>query len=164
MTVRPVSRVPFASRADAVSDWVEPTITEADAGVTLTLATGGRVTVIVAVATLPSSEATMSAEPAETPVTSPVTDTVATVASELVHVGTRPVSTAPVASMLEASSTWEPPTRRSTVLGVMLRLAVPTVDTVTVAVALLPSTVAEITAVPGATAVTSPCADIVATA
>lgn len=77
-TTRPLSTCPPLLRAIAVSWTVPPTMTLGDAGVTSTAATGSGKTVIVAVPVLPSLVAVTVAVPAETPVTTPVWETVAT--------------------------------------------------------------------------------------
>ena len=66
----------------AVNVVVEPTFTEADPGDTVTVVTtgagGGAVTVTVAVPDFPELEAVIVADPAATPVTTPLPFTVAT--------------------------------------------------------------------------------------
>src|SRR5947199_338765 len=99
----PVSTFPAASFVVAASCTVLLTATLADAGVTVTDATGA-VTVMAADPVLPSLVAVTVAVPALTPVTSPVADTVATVGVPEVHVTTRPVSTFPAASFVVAAS------------------------------------------------------------
>src|SRR6059058_3980231 len=103
VTTRPVSTFPAASFVVAASCTVLLTATLADAGVTVTDATGA-VTVMAADPVLPSLVAVTVAVPALTPVTSPVADTVATVGVPEVHVTTRPVSTFPAASFIVAAS------------------------------------------------------------
>src|SRR2546422_1040623 len=76
--VRPESELPFASFGVAASGTVWPTCTDAVAGFTVTDATGTVLTVIVAVPLCPSDVAVIVAEPAATPVTSPLPLTVAT--------------------------------------------------------------------------------------
>ena len=97
-TVRPVRGAPFASFGVAVNCTVWPTTTPAVAGVMSTVATGGTVTVTVAVPLLPSLVAVIVTVPAATPLTSPVHETVATAVFELAHVTVRPVTGAPFAS------------------------------------------------------------------
>ena len=65
---------------------------------------GGAVTVMVAVPVRPSLVAVMVAEPAATPVTSPLAETVATPLALVVHATGRPVSTLPPASRSVAAS------------------------------------------------------------
>src|ERR1051325_10144181 len=104
VTVRPVSGLPFASFGVAVSCTVWPTPTLAEAGLTVTDATGTLVTVIAAVPLLPSLAAVIVAEPAATPVTRPLPFTVATDVLLLVQVTTRPVRVLPLASLVVAVS------------------------------------------------------------
>jgi len=73
-------------------------VTVAAAGLTVTEATGTFVTVMAAVPLCPSLVALMVAEPAATPVTRPLTDTVATAALLVAHVTARPVRAVPVES------------------------------------------------------------------
>ena len=78
----------------------EPAMTDADDGATVTVvATGGgggaAVTVIADVPDLPEVVAVMVAEPAATPVTTPLELTVAAEALLVVHVMVWPVMTAP---------------------------------------------------------------------
>src|SRR5712691_10011603 len=97
VTTRPVSGVPFASLGVAVSCTVEPCWTLAGDGVTVTEATGTE-TVTTDVPLLPSDVAVIVAEPAATPVTSPLPSTVAAAVLLLDQVTTRPVSGVPFAS------------------------------------------------------------------
>src|SRR2546426_1988138 len=98
LIVRPLSGVPFASFGVAVSCTVWFTETLADAGLTLTDATGATVTVMFDVPLLPSLVAVMIAEPAVTPVTRPLPSTVATLVVPLTQLIVRPVSGVPFAS------------------------------------------------------------------
>jgi hypothetical protein len=104
VTARPVSTLLLASRVVAVSCVVCPTLTLAEAGATLTDATGTSVTVTVAVPLFPSLVAVIVAEPAATPVTTPLDETVAIPVLELDHVTARPVSTLLFASRAVAVS------------------------------------------------------------
>ena len=106
VTARPVSTLLFASYAVAVSCTVCPTVTLGVAGETLTDATGAStaVTVAEAVPLFPSLVAVIVAEPAATPVTTPLEDTVAMPVLELDHVTARPVSTLLLASRVVAVS------------------------------------------------------------
>jgi hypothetical protein len=105
VNTRPVSTFPFASFAVAVRTVVAPTATEVVAGATVTVATGnGAVTVMTDVPVFPSLVAVIVAGPAAIPVTNPVAVTVAFVASDVDHVTTRPVSTAPPAASVVAVS------------------------------------------------------------
>jgi hypothetical protein len=76
---------------------VEPATTDADAGETVTVVTtgAGAVTVIAAVPDLPELVAVIVAEPASTPVTTPLELTVATTVLLLDHVTLCPVITFP---------------------------------------------------------------------
>src|SRR5437867_836294 len=112
----------------------------------------------------PSLVAVIVTDPAATPVTRPLADTVASAAFELVHVTARPVSTFPAASLGAAVSCVVAPTNTVAVAGLTVTDATGTLDTVTAAVPLCPSLVAVIVAAPTAIPVTSPLADTVATA
>src|SRR5438874_3237546 len=101
---RALSGFPLASFGVAVSCTVAPCCTLAGDGLTVTEATGTAVTVMLEVPLLPSDVAVMVAEPAVTPLTSPLPPTVATDVLLLDHVTTRPVSTLPLASFRVAVS------------------------------------------------------------
>ena len=75
-----------------------PIVTVAVAGLTVTEATGTLVTVRADVPLCPSLVAAIVAEPAATPVTRPLTDTVATAALLVAHVTARPVRAVPLES------------------------------------------------------------------
>ena len=120
-----------------------------------TVIAGARV-VATALAVFPSTVAVMVAVPAVTAVTSPEALTVATLGAALLHVTARPVSAFPALSLALADSCAVCPTYKLPTTGVIVTVATGTSATVTVAVVLLPSTVAVIVAVPAATAVTSP--------
>src|SRR5439155_11875418 len=77
VTTRPVSVLPARSFVTAESCCMPPTTVLADAGLTVTDATGMLVTVTVAVPLLPPLVAVMLAVPAATPVTRPLAETVA---------------------------------------------------------------------------------------
>jgi hypothetical protein len=132
------------------------------AGETLTVATGTGVTVTLAVPLLPSLVAVIVAEPAATPVTTPLDDTVAIPVLELDHVTVRPVSTLLFASRVVAVSCTVRPTVTLGVAGATVTDATGTGVTVTLAVPLLPSLVAVIVAEPTATPVTTPLDETVA--
>src|SRR5205807_275072 len=66
VTVRPESGAPFASSGVAVSCTVNPACTEGDGGLTITAATGTKITVTEAVPLCPSLVAVIGAEPAAT--------------------------------------------------------------------------------------------------
>ena len=98
LIVRPVSGVPFASCGVAVSCTVAPCGTLADAGLTLTDATGTVDTVMLEVPLWPSLVAVILAAPATFAVTTPLALTVATVALSLDQAIVRPDSGLPLAS------------------------------------------------------------------
>src|SRR5207253_1363090 len=129
-----------------------------------TEATDTFATVTVAMPLFPSLVAVIVTDPAATPVTRPVADTVAIAGLALVHMMARPASTLPAASFGVAVSCAVPPTKTVAVAGLTTTEATGTVDTVTAAVPLWPSLVAVIVAAPTATPVTRPLADTVATA
>src|SRR3989442_4279426 len=164
VTTRPVSAAPLASFGVAVSGRVRPPCKFAVAGLTVTDATGTLVTVIAAVALLPSLVAVMVAEPAPAPVTNPLPVTVGAAGWLDAHATTRPVSAAPLASCGVAVSCTVWPTCRLAVAGLTVTDATGTADTVIAVVALLPSLVAVIVAAPTATPVTNPLALTVAAA
>jgi len=121
-------------------------------------------TVIAAVSLLPSLVAVIVAEPFNTPVTTPVDETVAMLVLLDDQVITRPVSTLPAASFVTTESETVAP-------SLMLADAGETVTeftggrvTVSADVPLFPSLVAVIVAVPAATPVTTPTDETVATA
>ena len=104
MTVRPVRVLPLASFKTAVSCTVCATATLAEAGLTVTVATGTLVTEMADVPLFPSLVAVIVAEPTATPVTKPLPLTVAAPVLELVHVTVRPVRVVPLASLSVAVS------------------------------------------------------------
>jgi hypothetical protein len=133
-------------------------------GVTVTVATAPKaVTVMVAVALLPSLVAVTDAVPGATPVTTPVADTVATPGVPEVHVTVRPVSTLLFASFNVAERVVVSPMVIVADVGATATVATGTTVTVTVAVPCFPSLVAVIVAEPALTAVTTPLAETVAT-
>jgi hypothetical protein len=134
------------------------------ATVTPVTAAGNAATVTGAVPTTPSTVAVIVAEPAATAVTTPVAEMLATAVFDELHVTGRPVSTFPAASRALAVSCCVPPTSRLADGGDTLTTATGTGDTVTAAAPVTPSTVAEIVALPAATAVTIPVAETLATA
>jgi hypothetical protein len=95
VTVRPDSDsgCPLAPRAITLSWRGWPTDIVAVDGLTATLATGSAATVIVAVPDAPSLVAVIVTVPAETPVTTPAVDTVATWVLLLAYVTGLPVRT-----------------------------------------------------------------------
>src|SRR2546429_3732975 len=96
--VRPVSGLPLTSFGVAVNWTVWPASTVADAGLTLTVATGTLVTVIADVPLFPSLAAVIVADPAAPVVTNPPEFTLATAVLLLDQVTPRPVSALPLAS------------------------------------------------------------------
>src|SRR2546421_385395 len=104
VTVRPASELPFASLGVAVSCSVLPAVTVADAGATVTEATGVCTTVMAEVPLWPSLVAVIMADPATTPVTNPLALTVAAELLLLDQVIDRPVRTLPLASLRVAVS------------------------------------------------------------
>src|SRR6266513_2125634 len=161
--VRPDSGFPFASFGVAVSCTVLPSFTLAGDGLTVTEATGTGVTVIADVPPLPSDVAVIVAEPATTPLTSPLPFTVATEVLLLDQVTTRPVSGLPLASFGVAVSCRVCPTARLAGDGLTVTVATGTVVTVIPALPLCPSLVAVIIAEPATFAVTRPLVLTVAT-
>src|SRR6266571_4926413 len=142
VTARPVRTVPALSLVTALSWTAWPAGTLAEAGLTVTDATGagagGAVTVIAAVPLLPSLVAVIVAAPALTPVTRPLADTVATAVLPLDQLTVRPVSGLPFASFGVAESCCVCPTNRLADVGLTATDATGTLDTVTAAVPLLP--------------------------
>jgi hypothetical protein len=131
---------------------------------TVTVATGTGIAVIDALPTFPSLVAIISAVPAATAVTSPVLAfTVATAGLLEVQTTARPTNTAPPVSRVVALACVVWPTWIELATSETLTVATGTGTTVAVALPLFPSLVAVITAVPGATAVTTPSAETEAT-
>jgi hypothetical protein len=161
VTVRPVSTLPKASFNVAVNCCVEPLATFADAGATVTVATGASVTVTTDVPDCDSLVAVMVDVPGRTPVTTPF-ETVATRVLLELHVTGR-LTTVPLTSFTTAVKVVVPSTTTVAVGGETTTL--PTGATVTVTTELpdLVSLVAVTVADPGDTAVTTPPADTVAT-
>src|SRR5213082_1409176 len=116
----------------------------------------GVVTVTADVPLLPSDVAVMVAEPAATPLTSPLPFTVATAVLLLDQVITRPDNGLPFASLGVAVSCTVSPTATLAGDGVTVTEATGASVTVTSDVPLCPSLVAVIVAVPAPTPVTSP--------
>src|SRR5207249_1310225 len=110
----------------------------------------------------PSEVAVIVADPATSPVTSPLPFTLATAAALLAHVTTRPDSAFPLASFGVAASCTVPPTATLADAGVTVTDAT-TAFTVTAADPVFPSLAAVTVAVPALTPVTRPVADTVAT-
>jgi hypothetical protein len=115
----------------------------------------------------PSTSAVIVAAPALTAVTNPPVDTVATDAADVDQLGVRSSSMVPFASLATAVSVVVPPTAIATEAGVTDTDATGTggaAFTVILAVPLFASHVAVMTALPTATAVTSPLVETLATA
>src|SRR2546430_87159 len=117
LTTRPLSAFPAESLGVALSGTELATATLAVAGLTLTVATGTTTTVTAALPLLPPLAAVIVAVPAEAPVTSPLTFTLATPPLLLVHVMVRPLSGLPVESWAVAPSCAVPPTNTRAVAG-----------------------------------------------
>src|SRR5436309_280396 len=163
VTVRPERGAPLASFGVAVSCTVWPACTDAEGGVTSTVATGTFVTLIDEVPFLPSLVAVIVAEPGVTPDTSPLLLTVAAAVLELDHVTVRPESGVPPASLGVPVSCTVWPACTDAEGGVTSTDATGTGVTVIAEVPLFPSLVAVIVAVPGVTPDTSPLLLTVAT-
>src|SRR5207249_3099084 len=164
VTVRPDSGLPLASFGAAVSCTVWPVSTLADAGLTVTDATGTLVTVMADVPICPSLVAVIVAEPAAAPVTRPLLLTVATAPLLVVQLTARPDSRLPLASLGVAVSCTVWPVCSDAEAGLTLTDATGTVLTVTAEVPVWPSLVAVTVAAPAATPVTSPPLFTLATA
>src|SRR2546422_625195 len=136
----------------------------ADAGLTVTDATGTFVTVMAAVPLCPSLVAVIVAELAATPVTDPLALTVATAALLVAQVTARPLRAVPFESFGVAVNWVVAPTVRLAAAGLMVTEATGTFVGVTADVPLFPSLVAVIVAAPAATPVTNPLALTVPTA
>src|SRR5438093_4330856 len=122
----------------------------------------GAVTLIAELPLLPSEVAVIVADPATSPVTSPLRFTLAPAAALLAHVTTRPDSALPLASFGVAASCTVPPTATLADAGVTVTDAT-TAFTVMAADPVLPSLVAVTVAGPALTPVTRPVVDTVAT-
>src|SRR5213083_1704990 len=164
VTVRPESGVPPASLGVAVSCTVWPACTDAEGGVTSTVATGTFVTVTDEVPLFPSLVAVIVADPGVTPETSPLLLTAATAVLELDHVTVRPESGFPPASFGVAVSCTVWPACTDAEGGVTSTVATGTFVTVIDEVPLFPSLVAVIVAEPGVTPETRPLLFTAATA
>jgi len=109
-TARPVREFPAESFAEAARSTDCPTYMLAAAGDTVTVDTGTRLSVIDAVAALPSTVAVIVAVPGATPVTTPVADTLATPLLLVDQDTARPVSELPAESRALAARSTDPPT------------------------------------------------------
>src|SRR6186713_251214 len=119
------------------------------------------VTVTDMLPVLPEAAAVMVAEPAATAEMSPLPDTVATAALDVVHVNEVPDIVAPFASLATAVAWVVPPTASVVVAGVTaIELTVVTVPvTVNPSSPVMPPLVALIFELPGANPLTMPVAD-----
>src|SRR6059058_1958114 len=156
VTVRPESGFPPASLGVPVSCTVWPACTDAEGGVTSTVATGTFVTVTDEVPLFPSLVAVIVAVPGVTPDTSPLLLTVATAVLELDHVTVRPERGAPLASFGVAVSCTVWPACTDAEGGVTSTVATGTFVTLIDEVPLFPSLVAVIVSEPGVTPETRP--------
>jgi hypothetical protein len=104
VTVRPVSTLFWASLSAAVSCSVLPATIFGAAGLTVTVATGARMTVSGVLPFFPSLVAEMCAVPSDTAVTRPAEDTVATAVLSELQAIERPVNTPPFASCSVAAA------------------------------------------------------------
>src|SRR5882724_170908 len=128
VTLRPVSRLPAASLSVAVNCCVLPTMMVAEAGLTVTVLTGGGgsgLTVIELVPLWPSLVAVIvTGPPAVIAVTRPlVASTVATAPLLDDQLTVRPGSTFPFASFVTAESCAVPPTTMLVLPGVTVTVA-----------------------------------------
>ena len=103
-TLLPLRAFPAESLGVAVNCAVWPTCRVSRDGVTVTDATGTRLTVTAAEPDFPSLVAVIVADPAATAVTRPVPFTDATAALLVFHVTLRPVSVLPAESLVVAVS------------------------------------------------------------
>jgi len=150
----------------AVSCWVDPTDeNERLVGDSVIVVGTSTMTVTVAVALTEPDVAVIVAVPAPTAVTRPDAETVATAASDMVHVTVASLIVAPFWSLTVAVSCCVDPADENERLVADSVIDVGTITmTVTVAVALTEPDVAVIVAVPSPTDVTAPDAETVATA
>src|SRR3954469_11194891 len=155
--------LPFASTAVAVSCTVEPSLTLAVGGRTVTVAAGPGVTVMVDVPLLPSLVAVIVALPTSRPVTTPVDETVATASLLDFQVTTRSVTVVPLMSFTVGTRATVDPLAMLTAKGDSETLPTAAGVTVSAVLALLPSLVAVIVAVPVMSDFTTPVAETVAT-
>src|SRR5258705_4607220 len=126
----------------------------AEAGLTVTEATGTGVTVKADVPLFPSLVAVIVAAPAATPVTRPLAFTVAIAGVLDAQVMTRPVSGAPVESMVTAESCRVDATRMLATAGLSATVATGTLITEIAATLLFPSLVPVMVAEPAVTPAT----------
>ena len=165
VTTRPVKVLLLMSLSVALSWWVRPTVSVADDGLTVTVATGG-VTAIEALPVMVSLVAVIVALPPPTAVTVagfPLPLTVSTAVLLETQVIVRPLSTLPFASLVVAVSCCVPPTVIGDVGAESVTVATGIGTTVRDAVPFFPSLVAVMFALPAATPVTTPVPETVAT-
>jgi hypothetical protein len=164
-TARPLSVAPSPSNVVALRLPVAPTISDNEDGVTVIVATGAGgtgETVICALPVFPSVVATTLAVPAVSVVIRPVADTVATEGLSELQVTAR-TRTLWSASKVDALACTVAPAITELVASVTSTDATGMAVTLITAVALFPSLVAVIVAVPGETALIKPLSDTVAT-
>jgi hypothetical protein len=113
---KPIDERWIGARVDSVSCCDAPIIMVVEGGLTVMLAIGTRVTVIVELPDFPSLTAVIFAVPTPTPVTSPVVSTVAAALFED-HVTMRPVRIVPLESLTTALSCCVFPTTTLAVAG-----------------------------------------------
>ena len=115
--MRPVSRFPCASFAEALNPPVAPTVNDNAKGETETLATGTGLTVMAAVPVTPSDVAEIVAVPRATAVATPDASTVTVPFALEDHVTTLPERALPAASLGVADRVRVVPTMTSAVAG-----------------------------------------------
>ena len=156
MTARPTMTLPDASRATAVACCVVLGTMVRLGTVTTMVLTGTGETVIDTVVDFPSDVAMIIAEPAATPVTTPLAETDATLVAALDQVTVRPVSVAPCASLVVATSASVWPTITDPAPAFTSMVFTGAGATVMFTVAVRPPEAAVITKSPGTTPVTVP--------
>jgi hypothetical protein len=134
----------------------------ADAGLTVTVATGAGLTVSVALLVLPSLTAMICTDPAPAAVTIPVGETVAIALSPELQVTARPVRIFPLASRVVAVACVVCPTVMVGEARDTVTIATGIGTTVIEDVPVCPSLVARIVALPSASALTRPLDDTLA--
>src|SRR4029078_6661540 len=163
-TDRPVRSAPFASRATAVACVESPTWRPLEARLTSTLAKRWRVTMTFADLLTPSLVTVMLPQPGVTPVTTPVSDTVAMEGRALVHENGLSGSVSPEGPVATAVSVNDSP---ALMLNVSVTLsAIPTTGmatTFTTALSIAPFTSSAITVRPTCDAAINPVESTVAT-
>jgi hypothetical protein len=171
VTVCPLMTLPFWSLTVATRGVVDPTITDADVGATVTVVTTGvtgrAVTVIADVPAFPELVAVIVAGPAATPETTPVEFTVATPLLLEVHVTVWPLITLPFWSLTVATrGVVDPATTDADVGATVTVVTTGVTDTLVTVIKDVPDTpelVAVIVAWPPETPATTPDEFTVAT-